>query len=43
VARQIVYALNWTANGVHTIKIVCLATTGHPRVDIDAFVRMVQL
>jgi GH25 family lysozyme M1 (1,4-beta-N-acetylmuramidase) len=42
VARQIVYALNWTANGVHTIKIVCLATPGHPRVDIDAFVRMVQ-
>jgi GH25 family lysozyme M1 (1,4-beta-N-acetylmuramidase) len=43
VARQIVYALNWSANGVHTIKIVCLGTAGHPRIDIDAFVRIVQL
>ena len=42
VARQIVYALNWAANGAHTIRIVCLGTTGHPRVDVDAFVRLVQ-
>ena len=36
--RQVVYATNWSANGTHTIKIVCLGTTGHPRIDVDAFV-----
>jgi lysozyme len=39
-ARQIVYAANWTWNGSHTIKIVCLGTAGHARVDVDAFVRL---
>jgi GH25 family lysozyme M1 (1,4-beta-N-acetylmuramidase) len=41
-ARQVVYAYNWTANGTHTIKVVCLGTAGRPRVDIDAFVRLVR-
>jgi GH25 family lysozyme M1 (1,4-beta-N-acetylmuramidase) len=40
-AKQVVYATSWAANGKHTIKIVCLGTAGHPRVDIDAFVRLV--
>jgi hypothetical protein len=39
-SKQIVYAINWGANGTHTIKIVDLGTAGHPRVDIDAFVRL---
>jgi hypothetical protein len=39
-ARQIVFAANWTWNGSHTIKIVCLGTAGHARVDVDAFVRL---
>ncbi|HYK96046.1 MAG TPA: hypothetical protein VE011_09310 [Candidatus Dormibacteraeota bacterium] len=39
-ARQIVYAFNWGTNGTHTIRIVGLGTSGHPRVDIDAFVRL---
>jgi hypothetical protein len=39
-ARQIVYAANWGANGTHTLKIVNLATSGHPRIDVDAFVRL---
>jgi hypothetical protein len=42
-SKQIVFAYNWAANGTHTIKIVCLGTSGHPRVDVDAFVRLVQL
>jgi Lyzozyme M1 (1,4-beta-N-acetylmuramidase) len=41
-ARQIVFAYNWAGNGSHTIKIVCRATSGNPRVDIDAFVRLSQ-
>jgi stage II sporulation protein D len=40
-ARQILYAAHWGANGTHTIKIVNLATSGHPRVDVDAFVWLV--
>ena len=35
-ARQIVYAANWTWNGTHTLKVVNLATSGHPRIDVDA-------
>jgi hypothetical protein len=38
-ARQIVFADNWTSNGSHTIRIVCLGTPGHPRVGVDAVVR----
>jgi hypothetical protein len=41
--RQIVYVYNFGANGTHTIKIVCKATSGHPRIDLDAFVRTLQL
>jgi len=41
-AKQIVYAATWGSNGTHTIKIVCRGTSGHPRVDVDAFVRLVQ-
>jgi GH25 family lysozyme M1 (1,4-beta-N-acetylmuramidase) len=39
-SKQIVFAYNWAANGAHTIRIVCLGTSGHPRVDVDAFVRL---
>lgn len=39
-SKRIVYVFNWTANGRHTIKIVVLGTAGHPRVDVDAFVRL---
>jgi beta-N-acetylhexosaminidase len=39
-ARQIVYAINWAGNGAHTMTIVNLGTSGHPRIDIDAFVRL---
>ena len=41
VSRSLVYARAWPSNGTHTIKIVVVGTAGHPRVDIDAFVRLV--
>jgi hypothetical protein len=34
--RRIVYSLNVTS-GTHTIKLVCVGTSGHPRIDLDAF------
>jgi GH25 family lysozyme M1 (1,4-beta-N-acetylmuramidase) len=40
--RQIVFAYNWATNGTHTIKIVCRGTVGHSRIDVDAFIRLVQ-
>ena len=40
-SRAIVFARNWTSVGTHTLKIVVAGTAGHPRVDIDAFVRLV--
>ena len=41
-ARQIVYSASWSSNGTHTIKIICLGTSGHPRIDLDAFVTLYQ-
>jgi len=42
-ARQIVFATSWSVNGSHSITIVNLGTAGHSRVDVDAFVRLVDL
>jgi hypothetical protein len=42
-AKAVVYAANWSANGTHSIKVVNLATSGHPRIDVDAFVRLYRL
>ena len=39
-AKQIVYAFNWASAGPHKIRIVALGTAGHPRVDLDGFVRL---
>jgi hypothetical protein len=36
--RQLVYQFSWSSPGTHKIKIVVAGTTGHPRVDLDAFV-----
>jgi hypothetical protein len=38
--RQIAYAANWPSQGTHTIRIEVVGTAGHPRVDVDAFVRL---
>jgi hypothetical protein len=35
--RRIVFAHAWKGDGVHTIKIVCVGTHGHPAIDVDAF------
>lgn len=43
VSRSVVYAMSSGSNGSHTIKIVVVGTAGHPRVDLDAFVRLYQL
>lgn len=42
-ARPQVYAFNWAASGAHTIRVVVVGTAGHPRVDVDAFVRLVRV
>jgi GH25 family lysozyme M1 (1,4-beta-N-acetylmuramidase) len=42
-ARQVVFAMNWSANASHTLQIVVVGTAGHPRVDLDAFVKVVKL
>ncbi len=38
ITRQMVFTKSWTSSGRHTVKIVALATRGHPRVDVDALV-----
>lgn len=40
--RQIVFAASWADHESHTIEIVVAGTPGHPRVDVDAFVRLDQ-
>jgi hypothetical protein len=35
--RQVVYQYTFPTRGTHTMKIYVLGTSGHPRVDIDAF------
>ena len=40
-ARSIAFARRWANNGMHTIEIVNRGTAGHPRVDVDAFIRLV--
>ncbi len=38
--RSIVFARNFGVVGSHTLRIVVDGTSGHPRVDVDAFVRL---
>jgi beta-N-acetylhexosaminidase len=38
--RRIVFAMNWPSQGTHTIRVVVAGTSGHPRVDVDAFARL---
>ena len=35
--RRIVFTHAWKGDGVHTIKIVCVGTHGHPTINVDAF------
>lgn len=34
--RKVQYVKTWSTAGTHTIKIVCMATVGHPRTNLDA-------
>ena len=36
--RQLVYQFNWSSTGTHKVKVVISGTSGHPRVDLDAWV-----
>lgn len=36
--KAIVYSIRWSAPGTHTVKLVVLGTSGHSRVDLDAFI-----
>jgi len=38
--KSIVFSRWWPTSGAHTIMIVVRGTAGHPRVDVDAFVRI---
>jgi hypothetical protein len=38
--RQDVYQFSWATAGTHKIKIVVSGTSGHPRVDVDAFLTL---
>ncbi|HEY4227072.1 MAG TPA: hypothetical protein VGM49_01950 [Candidatus Limnocylindrales bacterium] len=38
--RRVLYAFAWSTQGTHTIKIVVVGTAVHPRIDLDAFVRL---
>ena len=39
-SRQIVFTRAWSRSGTHTVRIVGLATAGHPRVTVDAFLAL---
>ena len=38
VSRRVVFSRAWATAGSHTIRIVCQATDGHRRIDIDTIV-----
>lgn len=40
-ARRVIWTTTFASNGSHAIRIVNLATSGHPRIDLDAGVRLV--
>ncbi len=37
-SRQVVVTDSWATSGSHSIKVVVVGTSGHPRVEVDAFV-----
>jgi hypothetical protein len=39
-SRVLVYSRAWPAVGTHTMKVSVVGTAGHPRVNLDAFVRL---
>jgi len=39
-SRQVAFGRNWSRNATHTVRIVCVGTAGHSRIDIDGFARI---
>jgi hypothetical protein len=37
-SRHVIFGQTWATSGAHKVKLVVVGTSGHPRVDIDAFV-----
>ena len=35
--RYVAFQKSWTTSGEHTITVAVVGTSGHPRIDIDAF------
>jgi spore germination protein YaaH len=35
--RRVAFAKSWSSSATHMLRIVVVGTTGHPRVDVDAF------
>ena len=42
-SRRIAFVASWPSQGSHTITIVAVGTAGHPRIDVDAFVRLAEV
>jgi GH25 family lysozyme M1 (1,4-beta-N-acetylmuramidase) len=42
-SKVVVFTHSWAVNGSHTIKIVCVGTAGHSRIDLDGFSRISML
>lgn len=38
IGQWVIYQASWTSPGTHSLKIVVVGTSGHPRIDVDAFV-----
>jgi subtilisin family serine protease len=36
-SKIVVFNRSWSTNGVHRVKLVVVGTSGHPRVEVDAF------
>ena len=37
--RKVAFARSWSSAGLHTLRVVVVATPGRPRADIDTFLR----
>jgi subtilisin family serine protease len=36
-SKVVIFNKSWSTNGVHSVKLVVVGTSGHPRVEVDAF------
>lgn len=38
ISKVIVFSRSWSTKARHTVRLVVLGTSGHPRVDVDGFI-----